>query len=96
MLLWWRFICRPISADNDSYCSFRPKCPFHQSEEVFGILQSIAYIIKTDAMSYVAIYHADDMAPYTECPGCNLDSFLVQFCAHICKAVFRNKLAKLS
>ena len=62
----------------------------------FKVLQAIAYIIKTDAMSHVAIYHADDMAPHTECPGCNLDSFLVQFCAHICKAVFRNKLAKLS
>ena len=62
----------------------------------FEVLQTIAYIIKTDAMCHVAIYHANDMAPYAERPGCNLDSFFVQFFAYICKAIFRNKLAKLS
>ena len=62
----------------------------------FEVLLAIAYIIKTDAMCHVAIYHANDMAPYAERSGCNLDSFFVQFCAYICKAIFRNKLAKLS
>lgn len=26
----------------------------------------VAYIVKTDAMSHVAINHTDDMTPYTE------------------------------
>ena len=45
----------------------------------FVVLQSIAYIIKTDAMSHVAIYHADNMTPYAECPDSYLDSLFVQF-----------------
>ena len=61
----------------------------------FKVLQAIAYIIKTYAMSHVAINHTDDMTPYTERTSCNLDSFFVQFCAHTRKAIFRNKLAKL-
>ena len=62
----------------------------------FKVLQTIAYIIKTDTMSHVAINHTDDMTPYTECPGCYLDSIFIQFYAHICKTVFWNKLAKLA
>ena len=40
----------------------------------FKVLQTITYIIKTEAMSHVAINHTDDMTPYTECPSCYLDS----------------------
>ena len=76
-LLNQRNIACPIGVRQGG--SMRCSCIPYVVKITFVVLQSIAYIIKTDAMSHVAIYHADNMTPYAECPDSYLDSLFVQF-----------------